>query len=108
MKRFHIALAVDDVHASIPEYTQRLGTEPEVVIPGEYALWRTTQINFSIRRAPGAAGAVRHLGWEDSCAPTLSVDHDINGLIWEVFSWNDQRQEIEAIWPSESGDTLAD
>ena len=107
MKRFHIALAVDDVHASIPEYTRRLGAEPEVLIPGEYALWRTSQVNFSVRRVPGATGTVRHLGWEDPCAQTLSVDHDVNGLIWETFSRADQRLEIEAIWPpEENGDPV--
>ena len=102
MKRFHIALAVGDVEASIADYTQRLGAEPELVIPGQYALWRTTTINFSIRLSPGMAGTVRHLGWEDSQAETLSVDHDINGMVWEHFSATDQRREVQAAWPRAS------
>ncbi|WP_290647795.1 hypothetical protein [Aquisalimonas sp.] len=99
MKRFHLALAVADVESSIQDYTERLGAEPEIVIPGRYALWRTDKLNFSVRHMPGAAGRVRHIGWEDSAAPTLCIDHDVNGLIWEYFSAADQRREITANWP---------
>ena len=101
MRRFHLALAVADVHASVQEYTRRLGAEPEVVVPGEYALWRIPELNLSIRRLPGTQSCVRHLGWEDPHADTLSVDHDINGLVWERFSPVDQQREIAANWPPE-------
>ncbi len=99
MKRFHLAIAVDDVEASVADYSRRLGTEPVVVIPGQYALWRTEQLNFSVRHIPGGGGTLRHVGWEDPKAPTLSVEHDVNGLIWERFTAEDQAQEILANWP---------
>lgn len=99
MKRFHLALAVTDVEATIPDYSKRLGTAPTVVVPGRYALWRTPTLNLSIRHMYGEGGVVRHLGWEDSNAETLSVEHDVNGLIWERFSARDQAREIRANWP---------
>ncbi|MDN3517956.1 hypothetical protein QWY84_10065 [Aquisalimonas lutea] len=99
MKRFHVALAVADVEASIQDYTRRLGVEPELVVPGRYALWRTAEVNLSVRHLPEEAGTVRELGWEDTSAPTLSIDYDINGLVWERFSPADQRREIAALWP---------
>ncbi len=99
MKRFHLALAVADVAATIPDYSRRLGAEPTVVVPGRYALWRTPALNLSIRQMHGEGCAVRHLGWEDPKATTLSVEHDINGLIWERFSAQDQAREIRANWP---------
>ncbi len=38
MKRFHIALGVSDVEASARDYSQRLGCQPDLLIPNEYAL----------------------------------------------------------------------
>ncbi len=99
MKRFHLAIGVDDVEASVADYCKRLGAEPVVVIPGQYALWRTPQLNFSIRHIPGAAGMLRHVGWEDPDAATLSVEHDVNGMVWERFTAEDQAREIRANWP---------
>ncbi|MCK8516453.1 hypothetical protein M0534_08960 [Methylonatrum kenyense] len=99
MRRFHLALAVTDVAATIPDYSRRLGAAPTVVVPGRYALWRTATLNLSIRQIHGEGGVVRHLGWEDPQATTLSVEHDINGLIWEQFSAEDQAREIRANWP---------
>lgn len=62
MKKFHIALAVTDIEASVNDYAQRLGHRPDVVIPHEYALWRTPALNLSIRRAPAVVGGtLRHL-----------------------------------------------
>ncbi len=50
MKRFHIALAVADLNASIADYSARLGQSPQVVVADTYALWRTDQLNFSINQ----------------------------------------------------------
>jgi len=99
MKRFHLAITVEDLDASILDYTHRLGAPPVLVVPDRYALWRTDGLNFSIRHAPGNPGHVRHMGWEDAQATTLSVEHDINGIVWEHFSANDQAMEIKANWP---------
>jgi len=49
MKRFHLALGVSDVEASVDDYSQRLGCRPGLLIPGKYALWRTDAVNLSIR-----------------------------------------------------------
>src|SRR5579883_1049160 len=47
MRRFHIALAVADLKASIADYTQRLGVAPTAVVPGKYALFRIESQLFS-------------------------------------------------------------
>lgn len=46
MKRIHVALGVSDIEASVIEYTARLGHAPVVVVPNEYALWRTAEVNL--------------------------------------------------------------
>lgn len=98
--RFHIALSVADIEASLRDYSSRLGSEPQIVVPGEYALWRTDTLNFSIRRvAASEAGGLRHLGWEDPNAESFSADTDVNGVLWERFAPAHQRDEILAIWP---------
>jgi len=99
MKRFHIAIGVTDVARSIEDYTRRLGASPTVVVPNEYALWRTETLNVSIRRTGGQAGALRHLGWEDPLAPSFSLDQDVNGITWEHFSSEQQDREIAQTWP---------
>lgn len=98
MKRFHIAIGVADVASSIDDYTARLDVLPCVVVPGEYALWRTKTLNLSIRRV-GEPGALRHLGWEDPSAPSFSKDTDANGIIWERFNAEQQEREILDTWP---------
>jgi len=60
MKRFHIAIGVTDISRSVDDYTRRLGCSPSVLVPDEYALWRTPRINLSISRT-GEAGTLRHL-----------------------------------------------
>jgi catechol 2,3-dioxygenase-like lactoylglutathione lyase family enzyme len=98
-RRFHIALGVADLAASIADYSARLGMEPECVVPGEYALWRTEGLNLSIRvGAAGEAGPLRHLGWEDTNAAAMESSVDVNGIVWERFSAAAQRQEIEELW----------
>ncbi|MCP9889333.1 hypothetical protein KBY96_15560 [Cyanobium sp. ATX 6A2] len=98
-RRFHLALGVADLEASIADYSARLGMEPECVVAGEYALWRTEGLNLSIRVVKaGEAGQLRHLGWEEAEAAAMESSVDVNGILWERFSCAAQRQEIEALW----------
>lgn len=99
MRKLHIAIGVSDIARSVKDYTQRLGAKPVTVIPNEYALWRTTHVNFSIRKVKKGAGSLRHLGWEDSSAKRFSKTSDCNGVVWELFTAALQEQEIESIWP---------
>jgi len=39
------------------------------------------------------------LGWEDSTAPQFSQTTDVNGIVWEKFSAQQQADEINEIWP---------
>ncbi len=100
MKRIHIAIGVADVQASTDDYSHRLGCPPSIVVHGEYALWRTPAVNFSIRRSPEGAGTVRHLGWEDESAAVFTQETDVNGIIWEHFSAQQQEKEIDEAWPA--------
>jgi catechol 2,3-dioxygenase-like lactoylglutathione lyase family enzyme len=100
MKRLHLAIATHDIAATVQDYTQRLGAAPVVVVPGDYALWRTETLNFSVRQdSTCEPGTLRHLGWEDDEAPTLTTDTDCNGLLWEHFAAHHQAAEIHEIWP---------
>lgn len=98
MRRFHIALAVADLAASIRDYSQRLGAAPAVVIAGKYAMWRTDQLNFSISELPHRAGQLRHLGFEDADAGDLIVERDVNGIEWERFSPTAQNNKIHEMY----------
>jgi hypothetical protein len=101
MTRFHISIAVDDFDASVSDYSRRLGVSPGVVAPGRYALWRTPLLNFSISCKPDEMpGRVRHIGFEDDGAQGFSDETDCNGLVWEYFSQNAQRREIEDKFPT--------
>jgi len=101
MKRFHIALGISDVEASADDYSQRLGCRPDLLIPGEYALWRTDAVNLSIRKISHEEGkALRHLGWEDPLSPTFSAERDVNGILWERFTADQQAAEIRQTWSS--------
>jgi hypothetical protein len=86
MKRFHIALAVRDLEASIGEYSRRLGQSATVVVPGKYAMWRTDLLNFSINQNPDRTGQLRHVGFEDDGVQGFASSRDINGIEWELFS----------------------
>jgi hypothetical protein len=100
MKKLHLAIATNDIESSITDYSNRLGCRPCVVVPDEYALWRTNTINLSIRRDPtGKPGELRHLGWEDPEATEFSTSMDVNGIIWENFTAQQQADEIEIAWP---------
>ena len=99
-KKFHIAVAVSDLEATLQEYSYRLGMEPVLVVADEYALWRTATLNFSIRKTKDAPGTVRHIGWEDPAAVGFTRETDANGLLWEHFTAQDQQEEIAKLWPS--------
>ncbi|WP_437567089.1 hypothetical protein [Sorangium sp. So ce542] len=100
MRKIHIALGVSSLADSITDYTQRLAAQPQVIVPGQYALWRTDAVNFSIRQLPdGGAPGLRHLGWEDDDAGAFSEARDCNGILWEEFGPEHQLQEILGLWP---------
>lgn len=100
MKKFHIALGVESIEATVHDYTQRLGQPPDLVVPGEYALWRTAHLNVSVRKSDSeSAGTLRHLGWETNDAVAFTSDIDCNGIIWERFSAEVQAREINELWP---------
>ena len=101
MRRFHIALAVADLEASIADYSRRLGTKPAAVVPRKYALFRTDQLNFSINQMPESAGQLRHLGFEDDAAHGFSSTHHVNGIEWELFSPADQDAKIPEVYGNE-------
>lgn len=98
MKRFHIALAVRDLQASIIDYSKRLGQQPTAVVEGKYAMWRTDLLNFSINEIPERAGQLRHVGFEDDAAQGFSSTLDVNGIEWESFSQKDQDERIVAMY----------
>lgn len=98
-KKLHIALAVRDYAASLAEYSRRLGVDPCCTVEGTYALWRTDQINLSISVDAARAGSLRHLGHEDETAQAMSEERDVNGIVWERFSADQQREEILRYWP---------
>jgi hypothetical protein len=97
--KFHLALCVRALAPSIEDYSARLGKRPDVAIPHAYALWRTGSLNFSIREEPEKAGELRHLGFEDPGAPAFSRACDVNGVVWERFSAQQQQDEINNLWP---------
>jgi hypothetical protein len=100
MKKFHIALSTDKIDETVADYSRRLGAEPCLVIPGEYALWRTSCLNVSVRQDSACAvGSLRHLGWEDSEAVEFTQDTDVNGIVWERFDDRQQADEINELWP---------
>lgn len=98
MKRFHIALAVKDLAGSMADYSRRLGQEPQAVVPGKYAMWRTELLNFSINELPERAGQLRHVGFEDDDATGFASTRDVNGIEWELFSAAEQDARILATY----------
>ncbi len=106
MKRFHISIGVSDIQQSIDDYSMRLEQQPDVIIPHEYALWRTPTLNFSIRTVPhDQSGTLRHLGWESSDAESFSTTIDVNHIPWEHFTAAQQDDEIRHTWPERTDNT---
>lgn len=100
MKKLHVAIGTADIDASVVDYSKRLGQAPEVVVPGNYALWRTEALNLSVRvTGPDEAGKLRHLGFETADAANFTAEVDCNGITWEEFSADQQQQEILEAWP---------
>lgn len=100
MKKLHIAISTSRVEDTIADYSARLGVAPCSFVAGEYALWRTESLNVSIRHdASCPPGTLRHLGWEDPEAATSSEEVDVNGIIWERFTAEQQADEINELWP---------
>jgi hypothetical protein len=98
MKKFHISLAVKDIKESVAEYSAKFGLEPEVVIDAKYALWRMEALNFSISQKPEIAGQMRHLGFESPIAKSFTTSIDCNGILWEDFTEEIQKEEIETFY----------
>ena len=100
MRKIHIAISSENIEETIRDYTKRLKCEPCLVVKGEYALWRTESLNFSVRQdALSNPGSLRHLGWEDSEATEFTEETDVNGIVWERFSADKQAEEIKELWP---------
>ena len=100
MKKIHIAISVNNIAATVDDYTLRLGVEPVIVIDDEYALWRTDNLNLSIRYDKNCkSGALRHLGFEDPAANQFSTSIDVNDILWEHFNAHQQQEEINHTWP---------
>ena len=112
-RRFHLALAVDDLGATIADYTVRLGERPAVVVDGRYAVWRTPEVNLSVSvsvpasvadggkaPSPGADRRLRHIGFEDADAIAGPRTIDVNGVEWEAFDLAHQDAEIARVYGS--------
>jgi len=100
MKKLHLAIATNKIEQTIQDYNLRLDCEPCSYIKNEYALWRTESLNLSVRQDSNCKpGELRHLGWEDSDAAAFSQEIDVNGIIWERFSAEQQADEINELWP---------
>jgi hypothetical protein len=100
MSKLHLALSVASIERTVSDYSERFGKQPDVVIPGTYALWRTEHLNVSVRTVEsGQVGQLRHLGWEVDDAPVFTSDTDCNGIVWERFTAEQQAAEINEAWP---------
>ena len=100
MKKLHIAISTNKIEETIKDYSARLDAEPCTVVPGEYALWRTETLNISIRHDNNCnPGSLRHLGWEVPVSPEFVEETDVNGIVWEQFTAQQQATEINELWP---------
>ena len=99
-KKIHLALSVKNLDEVVKDYNKRLGSSPEVFIPNEYALWRTNEVNLSVRVDPSfQPGSLLHLGFEDPSVDGFTSTIDSIGIVWESFRAQDQLDEINSIWP---------
>lgn len=100
MKRVHIAIMVNALLPSIEEYSQRFGVGPVCIVENTWALWLTPLLNFSIEVKPDHHGQLKHLGFEDPEAASPHRETDINGLLWEQFTQEQQKDLIFKLWPN--------
>ena len=99
MKKLHLAIATQDIAATVKDYSDRLNAQPCLIVEGEYALWRTDTLNLSVRQDDKfSPGTLRHLGWEDPTTAEMSAETDVNGILWERFTKEQQAEEIRDIW----------
>ena len=77
MKRFHIHVAVPNLHDSIRFYSTLFGAEPAVVKP-DYAKWMLDdpRVNFAISER-GAASGINHLGLQVDSDAELQALHGL-------------------------------
>ncbi|GAA3949837.1 nucleoside triphosphate pyrophosphohydrolase [Allohahella marinimesophila] len=96
-RRLHLSLDCSDLQQTVIDYSSRLGCRPTLVINGEFALWRTAELNLCVRQAdePG----LRHLGWELPEQAQVSNEVDCNGIEWACFTLQQQAEEIRQCWP---------
>lgn len=94
-----MASAVGDLRGAVEAYNRFLGARPALVVPEQYALYRTPQLNLSLRKTDDAPGTIRHLGFEDERASAFTEFKDNDGVVWERFTAEQQAQEIRAVWP---------
>ena len=67
MKRLHLALGVADVVESAEDYLQRFVCQPDLLIPGTYALWRTDAVNMLIEHLGQEEGGGSPEAWGVGC-----------------------------------------
>ena len=99
MQKLHIALAVRNLETAFAEYNQRSNCPPVAIASNRYALWRTDILNLSITQNSKKAGTLRHLGYEDSEVVEMFSEYDEDGIEWEYFTAQQQRQEILKYYP---------
>lgn len=97
--KVHIAISVKDIKTSIKEYSEFLQSSPALVIADEYVLWRTDELNLSLRKTNEEVGVIRHLGFEDDKLKGFDEFKDSNGVVWELFNKQAQANEINELWP---------
>jgi hypothetical protein len=94
----HIAISVKDIETSIEEYNKFLKCSPVLIVKNEYALWRTKEINLSLRKTDEHPGVIRHIGFESEKHKGFNSFTDSNGVLWELFDKEAQAKEINDLW----------
>lgn len=103
MRKLHIALSTARIDETVEDYSLRVGVRRCAYVPGEYALWRTDSLNLSVRKdLESGPGTLPHLGWEDASANGFTSQTDVNGIVWERFTAQEQADEINELWPGTS------
>lgn len=97
--KVHVALGVAQLKPAVEEYTRLLAREPALVIPDAYALFRTRELNLSLRVTATEAGQVRHLGFERDEPTAFETVRDAAGVTWELFDASGQAEEIHVAFP---------